>query len=165
MTVGQNNNAALEALIIGSSAAAAQLRDIIRRVARSNASVMLCGPSGSGKELVARAIHDEGVRAGKAFSAINCGAIPGDLIESELFGHEKGSFTGAHARRIGHFEASEGCTLFLDEIGDMSANAQAKVLRGLDCDFAQGFFFARPQDANQFEELARCLQEHGAGCL
>ena len=129
MTVGQNNNAVLEALIIGSSAAAAQLRDMIRRVARSNASVMLCGPSGSGKELVARAIHDEGVRSGKAFSAINCGAIPGELIESELFGHEKGSFTGAHARRIGHFEASEGGTLFLDEIGDMRFDMQVKLLR------------------------------------
>ncbi|WP_428631817.1 sigma-54 interaction domain-containing protein [Sphingopyxis sp.] len=132
MTVGQNNSAALETLIIGSSAAAAQLRDMIRRVARSNASVMLCGPSGSGKELVARAIHDEGARTGKAFSAINCGAIPGDLIESELFGHEKGSFTGAHARRIGHFEASEGGTLFLDEIGDMRFDMQVKLLRVLE---------------------------------
>lgn len=132
MTVGQNNNTALEALIIGSSAAAAGLRDMIRRVARSNASVMLCGPSGSGKELVARAIHDEGARSGKAFSAINCGAIPGDLIESELFGHEKGSFTGAHARRIGHFEASEGGTLFLDEIGDMRFDMQVKLLRVLE---------------------------------
>ncbi len=132
MTVGQNNNAALETLIIGSSAVAAQLRDMIRRVARSNASVMLCGPSGSGKELVARAIHDEGARAGKAFSAINCGAIPADLIESELFGHEKGSFTGAHARRVGHFEASEGGTLFLDEIGDMRFDMQVKLLRVLE---------------------------------
>src|SRR5688572_12123903 len=132
MTVGQNNNAALETLIIGSSAAAARLREMIRRVARSNASVMLCGPSGSGKELVARAIHDEGVRAGKAFSAINCGAIPGELIESELFGHEKGSFTGAHARRIGHFEATEGGTLFLDEIGDMRFDMQVKLLRVLE---------------------------------
>ena len=125
-------HAALETLIIGNSPAAARLRDMIRRVARSNASVMLCGPSGSGKELVARAIHDEGVRSGKAFSAINCGAIPGDLIESELFGHEKGSFTGAHARRIGHFEASEGGTLFLDEIGDMRFDMQVKLLRVLE---------------------------------
>jgi sigma-54 specific flagellar transcriptional regulator A len=93
---------------------------------------MLCGPSGSGKELVARAIHDEGARAGKTFSAINCGAIPGELIESELFGHEKGSFTGAHARRIGHFEASEGGTLFLDEIGDMRFDMQVKLLRVLE---------------------------------
>lgn len=132
MTLGQTNNAALEALIIGTSEAACRLREMIRRVARSNASVMLCGPSGSGKELVARAIHDEGVRAGKAFSAINCGAIPGELIESELFGHEKGSFTGAHARRIGHFEATEGGTLFLDEIGDMRFDMQVKLLRVLE---------------------------------
>ena len=132
MTVGHNNNPALEALIIGTSAAACRLREMIRRVARSNASVMLCGPSGSGKELVARAIHDEGARSGKAFSAINCGAIPGELIESELFGHEKGSFTGAHARRIGHFEASEGGTLFLDEIGDMRFDMQVKLLRVLE---------------------------------
>ena len=133
MTEGGHNKtaAALEASIIGSSPAICQLRDMIRRVARSNASVMLCGPSGSGKELVARAIHDEGVRAGKAFAAINCGAIPSDLIESELFGHEKGSFTGAHARRIGHFEASDGGTLFLDEIGDMPMDAQTRLLRVL----------------------------------
>lgn len=132
--VGQNNSdqAALEASIIGASPAAQHLREMIRRVARSNASVMLCGPSGSGKELVARAIHDEGVRSGQAFTAINCGAIPGDLIESELFGHEKGSFTGAHARRIGHFEASEGGTLFLDEIGDMRFDMQVKLLRVLE---------------------------------
>ena len=131
--VGQNQDqAALETLIIGHSPAVVRLREMIRRVARSNASVMLCGPSGSGKELVARAIHDEGARSGKAFSAINCGAIPGELIESELFGHEKGSFTGAHARRIGHFEASEGGTLFLDEIGDMRFDMQVKLLRVLE---------------------------------
>jgi len=133
MTVGQNKDqAALEALIIGQSPAVVRLRDMIRRVARSNASVMLCGPSGSGKELVARAIHDEGLRSAKPFSAINCGAIPVELIESELFGHEKGSFTGAHARRTGHFEASEGGTLFLDEIGDMRFDMQVKLLRVLE---------------------------------
>ena len=132
--VGQEKSGltALETSIIGSSPAVRNLREMIRRVARSNASVMLCGPSGSGKELVARAIHDEGVRAAKPFSAINCGAIPADLIESELFGHEKGSFTGAHARRIGHFEASEGGTLFLDEIGDMRFDMQVKLLRVLE---------------------------------
>ncbi|PKQ00998.1 MAG: sigma-54-dependent Fis family transcriptional regulator [Alphaproteobacteria bacterium HGW-Alphaproteobacteria-13] len=132
--VGQDNNGQgrLETLIIGNSPAVRSLREMIRRVARSNASVMLCGPSGSGKELVARAIHDEGARAAKPFSAINCGAIPADLIESELFGHEKGSFTGAHARRIGHFEASEGGTLFLDEIGDMRFDMQVKLLRVLE---------------------------------
>ena len=135
MTVGQNKGAApsaLDTLIIGHSPAVERLREMIRRVARSNASVLLCGPSGSGKELVARAIHDEGVRSDKAFTAINCGAIPSDLIESELFGHEKGSFTGAHARRIGHFEASDGGTLFLDEIGDMRFDMQVKLLRVLE---------------------------------
>ena len=131
-TQTRGDQAALETLIIGHSAAAQHLRDMIRRVARSNASVMLCGPSGSGKELVARAIHDEGIRAGKTFSAINCGAIPGELIESELFGHEKGSFTGATARRIGHFEASDGGTIFLDEIGDMRFDMQVKLLRVLE---------------------------------
>jgi sigma-54 specific flagellar transcriptional regulator A len=131
--VGRNGDqAVLETLIIGQSPATVRLREMIRRVARSNASVMLCGPSGSGKELVARAIHDEGVRSGKAFSAINCGAISADLIESELFGHEKGSFTGAHARRTGHFEASEGGTIFLDEIGDMRFDMQVKLLRVLE---------------------------------
>lgn len=132
--VGQNigGQAALETLIIGTSPATQRLREMIRRVARSNASVMLCGPSGSGKELVARAIHDEGVRSGKPFAAINCGAIPGELIESELFGHEKGSFTGATARRLGHFEASEGGTVFLDEIGDMRFDMQVKLLRVLE---------------------------------
>ncbi|WP_234782534.1 sigma-54 interaction domain-containing protein [Sphingopyxis macrogoltabida] len=134
MTVGHNEGgqAALETLIIGTSPATQRLREMIRRVARSNASVMLCGPSGSGKELVARAIHDEGVRSGKPFAAINCGAIPGELIESELFGHEKGSFTGATARRLGHFEASEGGTVFLDEIGDMRFDMQVKLLRVLE---------------------------------
>lgn len=134
MIEGGHTNAmtALEALIIGHSPAAQHLREMIRRVARSNASVMLCGPSGSGKELVARAIHDEGVRSGKPFAAINCGAIPGELIESELFGHEKGSFTGATARRLGHFEASEGGTIFLDEIGDMRFDMQVKLLRVLE---------------------------------
>lgn len=132
MTVGHKEQVALEASIIGTSEGAARLREMIRRVARSNASVMLCGPSGSGKELVARAIHHESARAGNAFSAINCGAIPGELIESELFGHEKGSFTGAHTRRIGHFEASEGGTIFLDEIGDMRFDMQVKLLRVLE---------------------------------
>src|SRR3546814_16417412 len=108
MTLGHNHNAALEALIIGSSPATCRLREMIRRVARSNASVMLCGPSGSGKELVARAHHDEGARAGKAFSASNCGALPGELNESELFGLDKGSLTGANARPPGHSEANEG---------------------------------------------------------
>lgn len=133
MTVGRNKGAGLGASeIIGNSPAAQHLRAMIQRIARSNASVLICGPSGSGKELVARAIHDLGERAAQPFSAINCGAIPSELIESELFGHEKGAFTGAAARRIGHFEASEGGSIFLDEIGDMRFEMQVKLLRVLE---------------------------------
>jgi sigma-54 specific flagellar transcriptional regulator A len=133
MTVGRNKlKSCLEAEIIGTSPAVHKLRSMIERVARSNASVLICGPSGSGKELVARAIHNLGSRSEKPFSAINCGAIPSELIESELFGHEKGAFTGATARRIGHFEASEGGSIFLDEIGDMRFEMQVKLLRVLE---------------------------------
>lgn len=133
MTSGRNKGAnLLEADIIGNSAVTQKLRGMIQRVARSNASVLICGPSGSGKELVARAIHHLGSRSDKPFSAINCGAIPSELIESELFGHEKGAFTGATSRRIGHFEASEGGSIFLDEIGDMRFEMQVKLLRVLE---------------------------------
>jgi sigma-54 specific flagellar transcriptional regulator A len=118
--------------IVGNSAAIAQLRAMIDRVANSEASVMISGPSGAGKELVAQAVHDGSPRAGKPFVAINCGAIPAELIESELFGHERGSFTGAHARRIGRFEEADGGTLFLDEIGDMRFDMQVKLLRVLE---------------------------------
>jgi sigma-54 dependent transcriptional regulator, flagellar regulatory protein len=93
---------------------------------------MVAGPSGSGKELVARAIHDASTRNAGPFVPINCGAIPGELIESELFGHERGSFTGAHARRIGRFEEADKGTLFLDEIGDMRFDMQVKLLRVLE---------------------------------
>lgn len=122
----------LETALVGQSGAMRRLRLMIAKVARSNASVLLTGPSGSGKELVARAIHQESVRNGRAFSAVNCGAIPSELIESELFGHEKGAFTGAINRRIGHFEASHGGTIFLDEIGDMRFDMQVKLLRVLE---------------------------------
>ncbi len=133
MSMGRNKVDQLGAAeIIGDSPAAQHLRAMIQRVARSKASVLICGPSGSGKELVARAIHNLGSRAKQPFSAINCGAIPSELIESELFGHEKGAFTGATARRIGHFEASEGGSIFLDEIGDMRFEMQVKLLRVLE---------------------------------
>lgn len=122
----------LEASLIGQSEAMHRLRLIIAKIARTNASVMLTGPSGAGKELVARAIHDMSARASGRFGAVNCGAIPGELIESELFGHEKGAFTGAISRRVGHFEASHGGTLFLDEIGDMRFDMQVKLLRVLE---------------------------------
>ena len=108
------------------------LRRLVRQVAPSDASVLLTGPSGSGKEVVARAVHAQSRRAGKPFVAVNCGAIPRELLESELFGHEKGSFTGAHAQHKGKFEEAHGGTLFLDEIGDMPADMQVKLLRVLE---------------------------------
>lgn len=119
-------------LIVGASAQIAGVRDMVRRFARSDASVMITGSSGSGKEVVAKAIHAHSDRCDKPFVAINCGAIPAELIESELFGHERGSFTGAHARRLGRFEEANGGTLFLDEIGDMRFDMQVKLLRVLE---------------------------------
>ena len=96
-----------------------EVRYLLRQVAASSASVIVTGPSGSGKEMVARAIHAESERAAGSYVAVNCGAIPRDLLESELFGHEKGAFTGAVAQKRGRFEDADGGTLFLDEIGDM----------------------------------------------
>ncbi len=122
----------LETLIIGHSEATQRLRAMIARVASSDVSVLLAGPSGSGKELVAQAIHQASQRAAQPFVAVNCGAIPNELIESELFGHEKGSFTGAHARRTGHFENADKGTILLDEIGDMRFDMQVKLLRVLE---------------------------------
>ncbi len=104
---------------------------IVSKIAATSSTVLIVGESGTGKELVARAIHDASQRAGKPFLAINCAAIPDTLIESELFGHEKGSFTGASAREIGIFEAANGGTVFLDEIGEMNVSMQAKLLRAI----------------------------------
>jgi len=118
--------------LIGESPAIAALREQLARVAASDASVLISGENGTGKEVIARCVHLSSPRAAGAFVAVNCAAIPGELIESELFGHEKGSFTGALERRVGHFEAADGGTLFLDEIGDMPLAAQAKVLRALE---------------------------------
>ncbi|MDR1302413.1 MAG: sigma-54 dependent transcriptional regulator [Treponema sp.] len=115
--------------IIGKSQETEQLRDWIKQAAASDARILICGENGTGKELVARAIHQGSSRSDKAFVALNCAAIPDSLIESELFGHEKGAFTDAVASRKGRFELASGGTLFLDEIGDMSLSAQAKVLR------------------------------------
>jgi len=119
-------------LIVGQSPTIASLKNMIERVGRSTAPVMITGSSGSGKELVARAIHQASAQRDGPFVAINCGAIPADLIESELFGHERGSFTGASARRIGRFEEANGGTIFLDEIGDMRFDMQVKLLRVLE---------------------------------
>lgn len=117
--------------IIGNSVAIEEVKALIEKVAPTDARVLITGPNGSGKELVARQLHDKSNRAKYSFIEVNCAAIPSELIESELFGHEKGSFTSAVATRKGKFELAEGGTLFLDEIGDMSLSAQAKVLRAL----------------------------------
>lgn len=117
--------------LVGSSRAIQQVRKYIQQVADSDANVLILGESGTGKEVVARNLHYNSSRRDKAFVPINCGAIPGDLLESELFGHEKGAFTGAISARQGRFEMAEGGTLFLDEIGDMSLPMQVKLLRVL----------------------------------
>ncbi len=117
--------------IIGKSQPIIEVLEMIEKVAPTDARVLITGPNGSGKELVARQLHEKSARRGGQFVEVNCAAIPSELIESELFGHEKGSFTSAIKQRIGKFESAEGGTLFLDEIGDMSLSAQAKVLRAL----------------------------------
>ena len=118
--------------ILGESVKIKEILTVVERVAPTDVRVMITGENGSGKELVARAIQRFSKRSAKPFVEVNCAAIPSELIESELFGHEKGSFTGATAQRIGKFEQADGGTLFLDEIGDMSLRAQAKVLRALE---------------------------------
>jgi DNA-binding NtrC family response regulator len=118
--------------IIGNSKAIADIFEIIKKVAPTNSRVLITGENGTGKELVAKAIHQQSTRGDKPFVEVNCAAIPNELIESELFGHEKGSFTGAASQRVGKFEQANNGTLFLDEIGDMSLNAQAKVLRSIE---------------------------------
>jgi two-component system nitrogen regulation response regulator NtrX len=118
--------------LIGSSDVMQQLRDEVERAAQSGARVLIMGENGTGKEIVARALHDGSPRADGPFVRVNCAAIPKDLIESELFGHEKGSFTGASARKIGKLEAADGGSLLLDEVGDMAIEAQAKLLRVLE---------------------------------
>ncbi len=117
--------------LIGSSPAMRRLRETVEKAAPTPATVLITGESGTGKELVARAIHRLSARKDRAFVQVNCAAIPDELIESELFGHEKGSFTGAVRKQTGKFVAADGGTIFLDEIGDMSARTQAKVLRVL----------------------------------
>lgn len=117
--------------MIGNSEALNHIRAMIDKVAVSDARILITGPNGSGKELVAHQLHELSHRKDNAFVEVNCAAIPSELIESELFGHEKGSFTSAIKQKKGKFELANGGTLFLDEIGDMSLNAQAKVLRAL----------------------------------
>ena len=117
--------------LVGVSRAVAQVRDMVAKVAPTDSSVLITGESGTGKEVVARGIHSQSDRAAGPFVAVNCGAIPGELLESELFGHEKGAFTGAIQTRVGRFEQATTGTLFLDEIGDMPQGMQVKLLRVL----------------------------------
>jgi transcriptional regulator with GAF, ATPase, and Fis domain len=117
--------------IIGESVEIARVRELIDKVAQSEARVLITGENGTGKELVARWLHCKSSRRDAPFVEVNCAAIPSELIESELFGHEKGAFTSAIKQRKGKFEQADGGTLFMDEIGDMSLSAQAKVLRAL----------------------------------
>jgi DNA-binding NtrC family response regulator len=117
--------------LVGLSQALAQVRETVRRAAGSPATVLVRGESGTGKELVARAIHELSDRRAKPFVAVNCAAVPETLLESELFGHERGAFTGAESRRVGRFEQADGGTLFLDEIGEMLPALQARLLRAL----------------------------------
>lgn len=118
--------------IAGTSVAMRRVADQVRRLAKHALPVLIAGESGTGKELIARALHDEGPRRSRPFIAINVTALPRELVESELFGHERGAFTGAHVRRLGAFEEAEGGTLFLDEVGDLPIDAQPKLLRALD---------------------------------
>ena len=136
----------------GNSRAIQGVLTLISQVARHESSVLVLGESGTGKEVVARAIHESSPRRNRPFIAVNCGAIPADLLESELFGHEKGAFTGAVATRKGRFELAEGGTLFLDEIGDMSLPMQVKLLRVL-----QERVFERVGSALQFRCNVRII--------
>ncbi|MBF3060598.1 sigma-54-dependent Fis family transcriptional regulator, partial [Pseudomonas aeruginosa] len=117
--------------LLGESLAVRDLRRLLAKLAPTDSPVLIRGESGTGKELVARTLHRQSRRVDKPFVAINCGAIPEHLIQSELFGHEKGAFTGAHQRKVGRIEAADGGTLFLDEIGDLPLELQANLLRFL----------------------------------
>jgi Nif-specific regulatory protein len=117
--------------IVGSGGALGRVLGIVRKVAKSNTTVLIRGETGTGKELIAGAIHHNSLRASRNFVRVNCAALQENLLESELFGHEKGAFTGADKQRIGRFEQADGGTLFLDEVGDMSPSTQAKILRVL----------------------------------
>src|SRR5690606_32799678 len=119
------------ASLLGKSPAMQRLFELIGKIHSTRASVLITGESGTGKELVARALHTEGARADRPFVAVNCGAIPDELMESELFGHVKGAFTGAVSDNPGLFVQAEGGTLFLDEIGELSLGMQVKLLRAL----------------------------------
>ncbi|HUQ20291.1 MAG TPA: sigma-54 dependent transcriptional regulator [Gemmatimonadaceae bacterium] len=151
--------------MVGDSPQMKQVAELIDRVAASDARVLITGESGTGKELVASAIHDASTRREKPFVRVNCAAIPRDLVESEMFGHEKGAFTGATQTRIGRFELANTGTLFLDEIGDLSADAQAKLLRAIEAKEIQRVGGDHPVKidvriiAATNHDLARAVQE------
>ncbi len=134
--------------LVGTSAAMDELRAMIARIAPTESRVLITGESGTGKELVASAIHRQSARSGKAFVTVNSAAIPRDLVESEMFGHERGAFTGATERRQGRFELADGGTLFLDEVGDLGAEAQAKLLRVLETGVVERLGGERPFTVN-----------------
>jgi len=134
--------------LVGTSSAMDELRAMIARVAPTESRVLITGESGTGKELVASAIHRQSARSGKPFVTVNSAAIPRDLVESEMFGHERGAFTGATERRQGRFELADGGTLFLDEVGDLGAEAQAKLLRVLETGVVERLGGERPFTVN-----------------
>jgi len=134
--------------LVGASAAMEELRTLIARVAPTESRVLITGESGTGKELVASAIHRQSVRGGKPFVTVNSAALPRDLVESEMFGHERGAFTGATDRRQGRFELADGGTLFLDEVGDLGPEAQAKLLRVLESGVVERVGGERPFGVN-----------------
>ncbi len=151
--------------LVGTSGAMDELRALIARIAPTDARVLITGESGTGKELVASAIHRQSPRAGKPFVTVNSAAIPRDLVESEMFGHERGAFTGASERRLGRFELADSGTLFLDEVGDLGAEAQAKLLRVLETGVIERVGGERPQTVNvrvlaaTNKELGRAVQQ------
>jgi two-component system nitrogen regulation response regulator NtrX len=151
--------------LVGGSVAMDELRALIARIAPTDARVLITGESGTGKELVASAIHRQSLRADRPFVTVNSAAIPRDLVESEMFGHEKGAFTGAADRRLGRFELADGGTLFLDEVGDLGLEAQAKLLRVLEAGVIERLGGDKPISVNvrviaaTNKDLARATRE------
>lgn len=151
--------------LVGTSPAMEEVRALISRIAPTDARVLITGESGTGKELVASAIHRQSARAAKPFVCVNSAAIPRDLVESEMFGHERGAFTGASERRLGRFELADGGTLFLDEVGDLSGDAQAKLLRVLETGVIERLGGEKPVAVNvrvlaaTNKDLARAVQQ------
>jgi two-component system nitrogen regulation response regulator NtrX len=151
--------------LVGTSGAMDDLRAVIARIAPTDARVLITGESGTGNELVASASHRQSTRAGKPFVTVNSAAIPKDLVESEMFGHERGAFTGASERRLGRFELADSGTLFLDEVGDLGAEAQAKLLRVLETGVIERVGGERPHTVNvrvlaaTNKELGRAVQQ------